>query len=416
MIFESILNRAPPPAIRLNPDIPPKLEEIINKALEKDRNLRYQHALEMRADLQRLKRDIESGRSALAAASMASASVVPRLIGDWRSKRSITLAAILALFAVAIAFSVQTFLRRGRGRLFQASSMSRLTTTGKVTDAAISPDGRYVAHVVDDLGKQSLFVRQIQVARSSNVEIVPPSGALYYGLIFSKDGDYVYYLKKQTTTPWASLCRVAALGGDIVCFADHIDTPISFSTDGKKFAFVRRILDRGESQLVIANSDGSQERVIATRTYPQDFGGDDSGPAWSPDGKIIACGFGDSVLCDMTVVGVNAEIGKQMQLTAHRWFRVGRLMWMPDAAGLVMLGTPRSQFTYQLWFLSYPAGEARNGVSNLWSFPLDGSKPKQLTNFQSDLVWSFTSSPDGTQLAVARGMSASNAFLINNVQ
>ncbi|ABF43393.1 serine/threonine protein kinase with TPR repeats [Candidatus Koribacter versatilis Ellin345] len=63
-VFEAILNRAPVPPVRLNPDLPPKLEDIINKALEKDRNLRYQHAADIRADLQRLKRDTETGRSA----------------------------------------------------------------------------------------------------------------------------------------------------------------------------------------------------------------------------------------------------------------------------------------------------------------------------------------------------------------
>jgi predicted Ser/Thr protein kinase len=69
VIFESILNRAPVAPVRLNPDLPPKLEDIINKALEKDRNLRYQHASEMRTDLQRLKRDTESGRQGAAAAA-----------------------------------------------------------------------------------------------------------------------------------------------------------------------------------------------------------------------------------------------------------------------------------------------------------------------------------------------------------
>src|SRR5437762_8864135 len=82
-IFESILNRAPAPAVRLNPDVPPKLDEIINKALEKDRNLRYQHAADMRTDLQRLKRDSESGRSAAAVPR----SEERRVGKGWRGRR-----------------------------------------------------------------------------------------------------------------------------------------------------------------------------------------------------------------------------------------------------------------------------------------------------------------------------------------
>ena len=69
LIFEAILNRLPTAAIRLNPDVPPKLEEIITKALEKDRDLRYQHASDMRTDLRRLRRELESGRSAVAPAA-----------------------------------------------------------------------------------------------------------------------------------------------------------------------------------------------------------------------------------------------------------------------------------------------------------------------------------------------------------
>ena len=74
IIFDSILNRPPLPPVRLNPNLPLELERVINKALEKDRNLRYQHASEMRADLQRLKRDTQSGN--LAAASSGAVPVV----------------------------------------------------------------------------------------------------------------------------------------------------------------------------------------------------------------------------------------------------------------------------------------------------------------------------------------------------
>jgi serine/threonine protein kinase/tetratricopeptide (TPR) repeat protein len=75
LIFQAILDRAPTPPFRLNPDLPPKLEDIINKALEKDRNLRYQHAADIRADLQRLKRDTDTGRAV--AASSGSVAAAP---------------------------------------------------------------------------------------------------------------------------------------------------------------------------------------------------------------------------------------------------------------------------------------------------------------------------------------------------
>jgi eukaryotic-like serine/threonine-protein kinase len=94
MVFDSILNRAPLAAVRLNPDVPPKLEEIINKCLDKDRNLRYQHASDIRTDLQRLKRDTESAR--IPAASRAEASTHLRM--HWK----VTLSVALAVAAVAV--------------------------------------------------------------------------------------------------------------------------------------------------------------------------------------------------------------------------------------------------------------------------------------------------------------------------
>jgi serine/threonine protein kinase len=96
VITESILNRTPLAAIRLNPDIPPKLEDVINRALEKDRNLRYQGANEMRAELQRLKRDTESGRSAsvssrsAAVAQDSGSQVIPQPLPSSRSAPAVS--------------------------------------------------------------------------------------------------------------------------------------------------------------------------------------------------------------------------------------------------------------------------------------------------------------------------------------
>jgi len=103
MIFDSILNKSPVPTVRLNPDLPPKLEEIINKALEKDRNLRYQHASEIRTDLQRLKRDTESGRAVAVPASPDK---------SHRHKLWVVLAACIA--AIGLAAGGAWYLRSGR--------------------------------------------------------------------------------------------------------------------------------------------------------------------------------------------------------------------------------------------------------------------------------------------------------------
>jgi hypothetical protein len=96
VIFNAILERAPAPPMRINPEIPPKLEEVINKALEKDRNLRYQHASELRADLKRLKRETDSGQMSTQAAAVTSAPAkTARKLKLW-----LAIAAVIALFTV----------------------------------------------------------------------------------------------------------------------------------------------------------------------------------------------------------------------------------------------------------------------------------------------------------------------------
>jgi len=139
-IFDAILNRAPVAPVRLNPEVPPKLEDIINKALEKDRNLRYQHAADMRTDLQRLKRDTESGRSA-AASSVAAAVPAARVAKLWKVAVPVLLVALLIA-----------------GGLYYRSHQQSKRLTDKDTVVLADFDNKTGDTVFDDALKQALAV------------------------------------------------------------------------------------------------------------------------------------------------------------------------------------------------------------------------------------------------------------------
>src|SRR5215470_11649711 len=131
-IFDGILNRAPTPPLELNPDLPPKLDEVIRTALEKDRDLRYQSAAEMRAELKRLKRDTSSGKVAQATGTR-SAVRVPKARA---SRRAVTAVVIVLAVVVAAAVVSVWFSRRPRGFDLQNMRITQVTTSGNAGTAA----------------------------------------------------------------------------------------------------------------------------------------------------------------------------------------------------------------------------------------------------------------------------------------
>ena len=152
---------------------------------------------------------------------------------------------------------------------FQNIHLARLTNSGDVIDVTISPDGKYIVYVRSDRNSQSLWIRQVSTANDK--EIVPPSAVGFFGITFSPDGNDLYYAIKANLDA-GTLYRIPILGGLPVKVLEKIDAPISFAPDGKRFVLVRgNYPNPGESALVIANVDGSNERTIAVRQRPDRF-------------------------------------------------------------------------------------------------------------------------------------------------
>ncbi len=362
-MFDSILNRAPVAPVRLNPDVPAELERIINKALEKDRDIRCQSAAELRTDLKRLKRDTESGKSA--------ATGVASPVGRKRS-RWLAVGALLVALA-GITWGVYYWLAP-RVVPFQKTEITRLTTSGKVTLASISPDGRYVAYVTGEVwsfGKETLWVRQ--VGTGSDVQIVPPADVGYGGLIFSRDGDFLYVTQSESKDSLLGvLYKIPVLGGtkkrlivDVAMFFP-LANPVTLSPDGKRVAFLRYSKARNETALMVANEDGSGEKQLAVRKRPNGFGGP---VAWSPNGKTIAVVADSEAGVEYQgLVEVPVQGGAERTLTPKRWPWVADLAWVPDGRGLVADTQAQSGGQTQIAYVSYANGDVRRITSDLNSY------------------------------------------------
>ena len=352
---DAILHREPvPPRVR-NPAVPPKLDEIIGKALEKDRNQRTQTAAELRTELQQLKTDAETSTSA----AMVTASSA--------RKRNLWLyAAIFILLFAAIASALYTrYLAKPAP--FQQIEMRQLTTIGKVKMAATSPDGKYVAYVVDELGngsyhwvptqrtKESLWVRQVA---GGDVQAVPAAEVGYRGLTFSRDGDYLYVVRSEgVNSALGYLYKIPVLGGSPKKLIADVDGKATLSPDGKEIAFLRYGYDGG--LLVVANEDGSGEREpLGERKSKFMLIGT---AAWSPSGRTIASTafLSESSTGRTYPVEFAVQGGAERSLTNKRWAWIGDLAWLSDGRGVILNAMEPTSTLPQIGYISYANGEAR---------------------------------------------------------
>ena len=402
-VMSSILKDTPKPVSEVRAGLPRELSKIVNRCLAKDVEDRYQSAKDLRNDLRALKNELTSGELQPVTGSIDSARPLSAT-GGTPAKSSAGRGALVAVAAVVIIGAVGAvawWMSSGRGadvpvadegRAFETVKLTRLTTTGSAGMAAMSSDGRYVAHVQIKDGKQGLWLRQ--VATTSNVEVVPAAEVRYAGLGFAPDGNHIYYTTYQRGGNLGLLYQVAVLGGGARLVMEDVDTSVTFSPDGKQLAFVRGMPDDGRSAIVVANVDGSNLRQLAVRKTPLSF--TLQGAAWSPDGTSIAATGDDAGTLFGQVIIVNVADGSEKILKTPEWRQMTRLAWLPNGKGLLVNAQESAgESSNQIFLVDYPSGSARRLTNDLSSYSElsvapDGKSFVCVRNDRRSTIWTLS--------------------------
>ena len=309
-LHEAILNRTAVPARELNPEVPPRLEEVINKALEKDRDLRYQSASEMRADLECLRRETDSGRIASLGSGVVQSSA------DLARKRYAVLAVCVALLAAAFAayhFWPRTNTPSSPARITQISQWNK-----PMNNARLSPDGRTVAFVSPVGGIAQVFLmltsggEPLQLTNDEGDKVVDT---------FSLDGTEIYYRgflgqnevwavptfggaprrvvpgNHAVLSPDGSSIFYAKAEGSGIFRAGKsgVDEELVYSSQGTGLVFFPLLLFPGGNDLLAAGFRDSSwnfsfYKINVSRHKAIDLGevtGTPFGAAWDKPGKIV---------------------------------------------------------------------------------------------------------------------------------
>jgi serine/threonine protein kinase len=366
VVFENILRNTPVAPVSLNPEVPGEFERILNKALEKDRDCRYQFAAEFRADLKRLQREVDSGKIVTSSVPAVSASSLPpvgsssqggihasipgsgSVIIQAAKKNKLgtgitVFVALIVLFAAG--FGVYKLVQKPPHFPFEHFTVENLSNNGHTVLAAISPDGQYLAQVLDENGLQSLQLRHIQTG--SNTQIVAPAATRYFGLKFSPDAGYLYFVRRDEEEHTISiLYQAPVLGGTPHALIRDVDSPITFSPDGQQLAYLRQDHDSPTLDLLIAKTDGTPVRAVFKE---QRLASDSYTLSWAPDGRSISIPVVQPTKDDIGgFVSVDVATGARTNFANARGTVYYDPVWLPDSSGILVTSRQASAGHLQL--------------------------------------------------------------------
>jgi Tol biopolymer transport system component len=336
--------------------------------------------------------------------------------------------AVALVLVAAAAFGIYSIFFSNRRVPFQSIKISKVSGTHNARLGAMSPDGKYLAYVLNEEGNESLWLRHM--ATESNVQIVKPEHVHYEAMRFSPDGSYIYFTHSELASGPESqdydLYRTPVLGGNPQVLTKDIDSTPSFSPDGQRFVFLRaNDPEPGKYFILIANADGSGEKTImsGSMTVPG------FAPVWSPDGTVIAALTYPESEGDITsVLTIDPASGNSKTVYRSKDMVIQDQAWLPRQNGLAMIFYGPDTFfrQRQIGIISHPQLQFRqvtadtNDYSSL-SVSSDGStiatvmrqstrdvyvssgeKPdysdaKQLSS--GEVLWTVSWSSDGKVLA-----------------
>ena len=281
---------------------------------------------------------------------------------------------------------------------FQNIQVTKLTNYGDAGSPAIAPDGKSVVYVKGDAGdkpspKHSICLRMI--GTTTETQVVPPTEGNFSTAVstitFLRDGQHIAY-GLQLPNQLGATYVVPLSGGNTTKLPLKKAGGINYSPDGQHLAYLNNDLDAGKTNLIVANSDGTNELIIVTRQAPNNVYTFIS-PSWSPDGKRIACVGQYGTEGFPRVVEVDIAARTERVITSQHWSSIRAVAWLPDGNGLlVTAASEEASAIQQIWHLSYPNGEARritNGTVSYFGLSLttDGTSLVTETGSAPTSIW-----------------------------
>lgn len=431
----ALILKTEPAQLTFPETIPIRFRKLVTKALEKDCGKRYQTISKLIADLSSLKRELErnEGDSASLANLKSSPFVYTPVIGKherqpplvstiftrfksqaietadtlFRTHKTAVLFAGISsvIFLVLLVPSVARWINEPGKPIntvqettatVYAPKIEPLTNEGTSQKAAISPDGKLVARVEEQNGKQQLVVTN--TATFGSRPAVPAEDVQYVGITFSPDSNYIYFTRREKNGP-GILYQLPWPGSTPTKVTTGVDSPITFSPQGDRFAFVRQNTVDGEFFLMLADLDGSNEQVLGKREKGQRLSTE--GPAWSPDGNTVACGAGywDKTY-HMNLIAFHVKDGREQLIGRQTWLNIFQVAWETPSS-LVINVRERDGAPHQLWRVNSSDGTTQKITDDLGHYGGVSIAGGKIITVQENHSWQiFVTDIDEPQKAV----------------